>query len=188
MQNRRITVVTIVTVVAVCALIGVTVSARRPGDHAQARSLAILLTNDDGFDSTGLKVMHAALVAAGHRVTVVAPAANMSSTSMSMTSGVWKVDRKSESIWAVSKVVIYTQIRLLGNAKSDRLRSCFSCASLRVRSVRRATPELLFDLCEFLGLGAAQRNKILGPHGADYLATTQATRVEVPTFTESAGI
>lgn len=39
---------------------------------------------------------------------------------------------------------------------------------------------LLFDFCEFLGLGAAQRNRILGPHGAGYLATTQSTRVEVP--------
>jgi 5'/3'-nucleotidase SurE len=68
---------------------------------AQSRSLKILLTNDDGFDSTGLKVMQAALVAAGHHVTVVAPAANQSSTSMSMTSGVLKIERKSDAVWAV---------------------------------------------------------------------------------------
>ncbi len=60
---------------------------------AQSRSLKILLTNDDGFDSTGLGVMQAALVAAGHQVTVVAPATNQSSASMSMTSGVLKVER-----------------------------------------------------------------------------------------------
>jgi 5'-nucleotidase len=68
---------------------------------AQNRPLNILLTNDDGYDSAGLKTMHAALRAAGHRVTVVAPATNMSSSSMSMTSGVIKVENKGERIWAV---------------------------------------------------------------------------------------
>jgi 5'-nucleotidase len=68
---------------------------------AQTRSLRILLTNDDGFDSAGLKAMHAALRAAGHRVTVVAPASNQSSTSMSMTSGVIKIEDKGDGVWAV---------------------------------------------------------------------------------------
>jgi 5'/3'-nucleotidase SurE len=68
---------------------------------AQKRSLNILLTNDDGYDAAGLKTMHAALRAAGHQVTVVAPATNMSSSSMSMTSGVIKVENKGERIWAV---------------------------------------------------------------------------------------
>ena len=68
---------------------------------AQNRSLNILLTNDDGYDAAGLKTMHAALQAAGHRVTVVAPATNMSATSMSMTSGVIKVETKGDGIWAV---------------------------------------------------------------------------------------
>ena len=63
--------------------------------------LKILLTNDDGFDSDGLKVMQAALAAAGHQVTVVAPATNQSSMSMSMTSGVVKFEKKSEGVWAV---------------------------------------------------------------------------------------
>ena len=60
---------------------------------AQNRSLRILLTNDDGYDSAGLKAMHAALQTAGHRVTVVAPATNMSASSMSM-----KVESKGEGI------------------------------------------------------------------------------------------
>ena len=63
--------------------------------------LKILLTNDDGFDANGLKVMQAALAAVGHQVTVVAPATNQSSTSMSMTSGVVKFEKKSEGVWAV---------------------------------------------------------------------------------------
>ena len=70
------------------------------GGASQTR-LKILLTNDDGFDANGLKVMQAALAAAGHQVTVVAPATNQSSTSMSMTSGVIKFEKKSETVWAV---------------------------------------------------------------------------------------
>jgi len=36
-------------------------------------TLKIMLTNDDGFDSPGITAMQAALVAAGHEVTIVAP-------------------------------------------------------------------------------------------------------------------
>ncbi|HEY7169776.1 MAG TPA: 5'/3'-nucleotidase SurE [Vicinamibacterales bacterium] len=68
---------------------------------AQGRPLKILLTNDDGYEAPGLLAMQAALVGAGHHVTVVAPATNMSSTSMSMTSGVIVIDRKGEEVWAV---------------------------------------------------------------------------------------
>ena len=39
-----------------------------------ALALDILLTNDDGFDSPGITALHAALLGAGHNVTVVAPA------------------------------------------------------------------------------------------------------------------
>jgi 5'/3'-nucleotidase SurE len=69
--------------------------------NAQNRGLKILLTNDDGFDSAGLKVMRSALLAAGHQVSVVAPATNMSSSSMSMTSGTLKVEHQGDGVWAV---------------------------------------------------------------------------------------
>jgi len=44
--------------------------------------LEILLTNDDGFDSTGIRALSTGLVAAGHRVTLAAPARNASGSSM----------------------------------------------------------------------------------------------------------
>jgi 5'/3'-nucleotidase SurE len=69
---------------------------------AQSRPLRILLTNDDGFDSAGLRIMREALVGAGFQVTVVAPATNMSSTGMSMTSGVIKYEQKGEGVFAIS--------------------------------------------------------------------------------------
>lgn len=53
---------------------------------SQARqSLEILLTNDDGFDAPGVQAMRRALTAAGHRVTVVAPAERQSGTSGRVT-------------------------------------------------------------------------------------------------------
>jgi 5'/3'-nucleotidase SurE len=49
--------------------------------------LRILLTNDDGYDAPGLRVLQAALEAAGHRVTVVAPSVNQSGKSVALTTG-----------------------------------------------------------------------------------------------------
>jgi len=43
-----------------------------------ALALDVLLTNDDGFDAPGITALHAALVGAGHNVTVVAPATQQS--------------------------------------------------------------------------------------------------------------
>jgi 5'-nucleotidase len=82
-------------------LLGLLVLAVAGHGFAYQTAFKILLTNDDGVDSSGLKVMQAALVAAGHQVTVVAPAVNMSASSMSMTSGVIKFERKADAMWAV---------------------------------------------------------------------------------------
>lgn len=50
-------------------------------------SLRILLTNDDGFDSPGVEALRVALRAAGHRVTVVAPATQQSGKGGSINTG-----------------------------------------------------------------------------------------------------
>ena len=71
------------------------------GLHAQNRPLKILLTNDDGYDAAGLRVMRETLVAAGHQVTVVAPATNMSGASGSMTSGTVRYEKKADGVFAV---------------------------------------------------------------------------------------
>jgi 5'/3'-nucleotidase SurE len=49
--------------------------------------LEILLTNDDGFDSAGIRALSASLAAAGHRVTLAAPARNASGSSMGFSWG-----------------------------------------------------------------------------------------------------
>ena len=103
-----------------------------PAAVAQARPLRILLTNDDGFDSNGLKVMHAALVAAGHRVTVVAPATNQSATSMSMTSGVLRLEDQGHAVWAVhgtpADAVILGLQHILRDSRSTRATSRSRCS------------------------------------------------------------
>ena len=63
---------------------------------AEAGSLHILLTNDDGYDSVGIATLKEALRGAGHRVTVVAPKGNRSGSSASMTFGAIRVEQKAE--------------------------------------------------------------------------------------------
>jgi broad specificity polyphosphatase/5'/3'-nucleotidase SurE len=55
--------------------------------------LEILLTNDDGFESPGIRALYTQLKAAGHRVRLVAPARNASGTSSSFTWGKVAVTR-----------------------------------------------------------------------------------------------
>jgi len=55
--------------------------------------LEILLTNDDGFDSTGIRALSTGLVAAGHRVTLAAPARNASGSSMDSPGARSRCDR-----------------------------------------------------------------------------------------------
>jgi 5'-nucleotidase len=47
--------------------------------------LDILLTNDDGYRSAGIRALHAQLLAAGHRVVLAAPDHNASGSAMSFT-------------------------------------------------------------------------------------------------------
>jgi len=66
-------------------------------------SLHILLTNDDGHEAPGIQALHRVLNQTGHRVTMVAPSTEQSSTGMSVTSrrnlaleqldeGLWHLD------------------------------------------------------------------------------------------------
>jgi 5'-nucleotidase len=55
--------------------------------------LDILLTNDDGAGAAGIRALRAELVAAGHRVTLVAPDHNASGTAMSFDWGPVRVTR-----------------------------------------------------------------------------------------------
>lgn len=64
--------------------------------------LTILLTNDDGFEAPGITVVRDALIAAGHRVTVVAPLDDRSGSAMSVTtSGTIDYYRQEEGVWAI---------------------------------------------------------------------------------------
>lgn len=64
--------------------------------------LTVLLTNEDGFEAPGLSTIREALLAAGHRVTVVAPLDDRSGAGMSLTTG-GTIDyyRQEEGVWAI---------------------------------------------------------------------------------------
>lgn len=62
----------------------------------------ILLTNDDGFDAPGVTAMYEALKAAGHDVVMVAPAAQQSGSSASITSGPLTLTRHSDTVYSVT--------------------------------------------------------------------------------------
>jgi 5'-nucleotidase len=70
------------TVSALALAIGVALA---PG---AAPALDILLTNDDGYLNPGINTLRAALCAAGHEVTMVAPATNQSGRGGSLNTGV----------------------------------------------------------------------------------------------------
>lgn len=65
------------------------------------RALDILLTNDDGYQAPGIEALHAALTAAGHHVTMVAPRENQSGASWRISTGPLKYAEESPGIWAV---------------------------------------------------------------------------------------
>ena len=65
-------------------------------------SLRILLTNDDGYDTPGIKAVRKALIAAGHDVTLVAPLTNQSGTGIRVsTQGTLDYKEHAEGVWSV---------------------------------------------------------------------------------------
>ncbi len=78
----------------------------RPSDSAVAActdpSLDILLTNDDGFDRPGIRALHDALTAAGHRVTLAAPSRDYSGsgTALSLFDPI-TLEKKEDGVYAI---------------------------------------------------------------------------------------
>jgi 5'/3'-nucleotidase SurE len=87
------------------ALLALAACAQAPAPRAagvRARSLRILLTNDDGVSAPGLLSLREALAAKGHAIVVVAPNANRSGSSLSVTThGVLAVRELEPGVFAV---------------------------------------------------------------------------------------
>ncbi len=64
-------------------------------------TLSILLTNDDGYDSAGIKALDTALREAGHKVTIVAPAGQRSGSGMQITLGSFALTEHAPGVWSV---------------------------------------------------------------------------------------
>ncbi|MEQ8233634.1 MAG: 5'/3'-nucleotidase SurE [Gammaproteobacteria bacterium] len=73
-----------------------------PLASAEARSLDILLTNDDGWDSAGIEAVAAALRGDGHRVTIVAPLTQQSGSGMKITLGELALTEQRPGVWSLA--------------------------------------------------------------------------------------
>ena len=72
----------LLVVTTVCVLVA---AAPAPAADCTAEPLDILLTNDDGFETGGIRALYTALSASGHRVKLIAPNVNFSGSSASLT-------------------------------------------------------------------------------------------------------
>ncbi|WP_062268482.1 5'/3'-nucleotidase SurE [Endozoicomonas arenosclerae] len=64
--------------------------------------LDILITNDDGFDTPGIRALHRSFSEAGHNVKIVAPSKNFSGSSASMTFNAIEVKEVEPDIYSVA--------------------------------------------------------------------------------------
>ena len=88
------------TIAVFAALIGPGFAAQVSG--AEPASLRILLTNDDGYDTPGIRAVLEALVVAGHDVTLVAPRTDQSGSGMRVSiQGTLDYEKHDEGIWSV---------------------------------------------------------------------------------------
>jgi len=75
-----------------------------PSPATAGRPLEILLTDDDGYSAPGIQAVRQALIAAGHHVTVVAPAADQSGVGTAITAKFGaqiKARQESPGVWSV---------------------------------------------------------------------------------------
>lgn len=66
-----------------------------------ASAVNILLSNDDGYNAPGIVAIYDALVADGHKVTIVAPSGNRSGSSAALTFGPFQVDKIASNIYSL---------------------------------------------------------------------------------------
>ena len=86
-RRRTRTLLTVAAATVAFTSLGTTSTAVAERDDDADRSLRIMLTNDDGWNAPGIRAVYDALVAAGHDVTLVAPAANQSGSGARATFG-----------------------------------------------------------------------------------------------------
>ncbi|MFJ9870281.1 5'/3'-nucleotidase SurE [Streptomyces sp. NPDC101165] len=79
-----------------------TTASAAPRETAPPRPLHILLTNDDGYDAPGIRMLYDRLTAAGHDVTIVAPLTNQSGAGTRISSAAAiGVRHPQPRVWAV---------------------------------------------------------------------------------------
>ncbi|MER7110311.1 5'/3'-nucleotidase SurE [Streptomyces sp. NPDC000229] len=99
---RRKRLLPVATLLLCTPALAGTVPATAAPQAAPSDPLRILLTNDDGYNAPGIRLMFQRLTAAGHDVTIVAPLTNQSGSGTKLTSGTTVTVKHPEPrVWAV---------------------------------------------------------------------------------------
>jgi 5'/3'-nucleotidase SurE len=122
--------------------------------------------------------MQAALAAAGHQVTVVAPATNQSSTSMSMTSGVITFEKKADAVWAVhgtpADAAVIGLVHILRDARPDLVVSGINAGQNLALSTNSSGTVSAAIAASRYGVPAIATSAGTGPNADDAYATAAA--------------
>lgn len=91
---------------------------------AEISPLRILLTNDDGYDAPGIKAVREALLRVGHKVTLVAPLKDQSSSGARVTTrGTLHYKEQSPGVWSVdgspADSVLVGLLHIMGDESPD---------------------------------------------------------------------
>jgi 5'/3'-nucleotidase SurE len=105
-------------------VVAVLIASALGSSAAVGQPLDVLLTNADGYDADGTRVLREALDAAGHSVTIVAPLDDQRGSGTSITtSGTIDYYRQEEGVWAVdgtpSDAVTLALVHLMRTSPPD---------------------------------------------------------------------
>ncbi|MFE4861119.1 5'/3'-nucleotidase SurE [Streptomyces sp. NPDC056670] len=99
---RRTRVLSLATLLLCTSVLAGAVPAGATPHGVPSAPLRILLTNDDGYDAPGIRLLFQRLSSAGYDVTVVAPLTNQSGTGTKMLSSASvAVEHPAPRVWAV---------------------------------------------------------------------------------------
>ena len=152
---------------------------------APAMALDIAVTNDDGWQAEGIQSLYRALTAAGHTVTLAAPADQQSGSSAAVNIGKdLRVRRESEDQFSVRKCVDRECSDLVA---AEPATSAMIAIDVATRRAQGRAPALLVSGIN-AGNNAGAATQISGTVGAAIAAISRPFNGEVPAIAISTDV
>jgi 5'-nucleotidase len=146
---------------------------------ASATALEIALTNDDGWSSLGVQAMKAALVDAGHQVTLAAPLDEQSGSSAAINTGGLLIRKERDSAGALEFSVA------LAGGKEGAEPATSSLIAVGIAGQRNGRPPDLLISGINAGANIGAFTQISGTVGAAIVAMSSAFNGAVPAIAVS---